>query len=35
MYFHGRRKSLEAGDSGAETGDVFAAVETEPDVMRC
>jgi hypothetical protein len=34
MYFHGRRKSLVAGDSVAATGAVFGAVETEPDVMR-
>src|SRR5947207_14406986 len=33
MYFHGRRKNLVAGDSGAAAA-VSWAVETEHDVMR-
>jgi len=34
MCFHGRSKSLVAGDSAAGTGVVSAADETEPDVME-
>jgi len=34
MCFHGWKKSLEAGDSGAAMGADFAGDEMEPGVMR-